>query len=137
MFLLHLAEWLDIDYDLDVTALNEYWTQPENIKTLSFLHVKNIHEAFAKPIPTGVYRIEDNGEVFFDRPANNPHSLQSDKEIFWFSSSSQDSKIKRGEELGGLFIRSRVTDDSKNLNKTTMTWLGNFLKEEVGKGVAD
>lgn len=127
LFLLHLAEWLKIDYTLDVTALNEHWTDQKNLHKLSFLHVKNVHHELAKPIPTGIYRMESNGEVLFDRFALNPQALKSDSEIFWFSSSAQNSKIKRGDEIGAFFIQNRVTDDGKQLNANAKKWIKGLL----------
>jgi len=127
LFLLHLAEWLDIDYELDVNALNSYWIQQQNLRTLSFLHVKNVEEMPSTPISTGIYRMEQNEIVVFDRFALSPQHIQSDNEIFWFSSSAKDSTIGRGEELGAFFVPARVTDDGKNLNNNAKAWVKGLL----------
>ncbi len=127
LFLLHLAEWLDVEYELDVYALNNYWIEQQNLRTLSFLHVKNVEDALAVPIPTGIYRMDDSENVIFERFGLSPQYIQSDNEIFWFSTSAKDSTIGRGEELGAFFLPARVTNDGKNLNSKAKAWIKGLL----------
>jgi hypothetical protein len=130
LFVLHLAEWMDIDYKLDTAALNRYWLKPENIKQLSFLYVKNPIEKPAEYAKTGVYSIGVDGIPQYNRFALGPEALISDHELFWFSLVSSNSIIGKGDELGALIYRKAVTDDGKYLNKSTKKILNAFLPAE-------
>jgi len=136
LLLLHLAEWMDFDYHLDIEALNDRWTDQQHLSPLSFLHVKNVEDALAQPIPTGIYRMGTDGAVFYVRPATSPQSLGTDDEIFWFSTAGKHSRIEKGDEIGALFIRSRVTEDGKNLTKKAKAWVAG-LKQYKGEMEAE
>ncbi len=123
LLLLHLAEWLDIEYELDIEMLNERWLKVENLSPLSFLHLKNVNESLAKPIPTGIYQMNNEGKVIFVRSAISPQELLNQEEVFWFSTTGINSKIVKGDEIGGLFIRSSVTEDGQNLTNKTKAWI--------------
>jgi hypothetical protein len=123
LLILHLAEWLKIDYQLNTTELNNHWTDQSQLKPLSFLHVKNVLDSLAKPIRSGIYRMETDGSVVFDRPAINPNALVGEQEIFWMGSAGRDSKIEKGDEIGALFVRGRVTIDGKHLTEKAKVWL--------------
>lgn len=127
LLLLHLAEWMDIDYELDIDTLNARWMQPENILPLSLLHVKNVRESLAKPIPSGIYRLAEDGIVHYLRPAVSPQEIAAPDEAFWFSTTGTDSIIERGDEIGGLFLHTRVTVDGKRLTAKTKLWLDGLL----------
>ncbi len=127
LLLLHLAEWLDIEYDLDIKTLNHNWMTPQNIDLLSFLHIKNIYNSFVKPIATGIYRMDAAGKVIKVRFEKNPQFLKDAHEIFWFSTAGKTSKIEKGDELGALFIRSRVTTDGKHLTETAKAWVAGLM----------
>ncbi len=128
LLLLHLAEWMDMEYDLDINALNTNWQNQKKWNTLSFLHIKNIKDTSAKPFLTGIYSINSDNSVSFVRTATSPQAIREENEVFCFSSAGVDSEIRRGDEIGGLFIRSRVTFDGKQLTDKTKIWLQSLFK---------
>ena len=127
LFVLHLAEWMDFDYHIDIDALNERWTDQHHLEALSFLHVKNVNDSLARPIPTGIYRLNEDGTVVKVRNATCPRFIENVDEIFWFSTAGKHSIIKFGDELGGLFIWGRVTTDGKELTSKAKAWINGLL----------
>jgi D-alanine-D-alanine ligase-like ATP-grasp enzyme len=123
LMLLHLAEYLNVDYELDIEALNQRWMNQANLKPLSFLHIKNIDASLAKPIPTGIYSMEEEGQIAYARMATSPQFIEADNEIFWFSSAGKDSIIEKGDEIGAFFMRSRATIDGKTLTENSKNWI--------------
>ena len=128
LLLLHLAEWMDFEVELDIAALNERWSRQENLAPLSFLHFKNVEENLVKPVPTGVYRMEADGSVIYLRHALHPQVLEREDEAFWFSTAGRYSNIGIGDEYGGLFIRSRVTEDGRNLTPFAKAWVNGMKR---------
>ncbi|MCB0522468.1 MAG: biotin carboxylase [Lewinellaceae bacterium] len=123
LLLLHLAEWLDIEYELDIEALNDKWIDQANLSPLSFLHCKNVDTTPAIPIPTGIYAMDPDGNLVFLRPATNPKSLGESHEIFWLSTAGKEARVERGNEFGALFIRERVTADGQHLTEKAKAWV--------------
>lgn len=122
LLLLHLAEWLDLEYDIDIPALNERWTDQQNLSPLSFLHCKHVEDSVAKPLPTGIYGMDNEGKAVYLRPALNPSSL-GENEVFWLSTAGVNSRIVKGDEIGAMFIRERVTADGQNLTERAKKWV--------------
>jgi D-alanine-D-alanine ligase-like ATP-grasp enzyme len=122
LLLLHLAHWLNLDSNLDIQPLNQTWLDQEQLQALSFIHLKHVHLHRATPVPTGVYKLNDQGQRSFVRQALSPEHLQPG-EVFWFSSAGQNSIIEQGDELGGLFLPMRVTDDGKTLQPEALAWV--------------
>lgn len=131
LLLLHLAEWLDMDYDLDLDALNTAWTKQEHLSPLSLLHFKNVKEKQAQPIRTGIYRLAEDGKVVFVRSALSPKDILDTHEAFWMSTSGLDSVIEKGDEIGALFIHSRMTVAGKKLTPLGKRWVEGLLLKSL------
>lgn len=127
LFLFHLAEWLDICYEIDIESLNQRWLIPSQRDSLSLLYMHNVLEAQMTAIQSGVYRMNPDGTVVFAHPANYPPTLKSD-EIFWFSTVPNTQILKKGYEVGGLLLADRATTDGKHLNAKTKAWINGLRK---------
>jgi hypothetical protein len=127
LFLLHLAEWLDISYNLDIESLNRRWMIPSPNHSLSFLYMHNVLESLMKPIPSGIYRMNPDETVVFARPTAYPPPLNAD-EIFWFSVIPNTQLLKKGYELGGFLMFARATMDGKQLTSKTKAWIKGLTK---------
>jgi hypothetical protein len=120
--LYHLAEWLDISYNLDNDDLTQRWMTLLQGSSLSFLYMHNVSETSMRPIPSGVYRMDSDERVVFDRlEVSIPH-LNSD-EIFWLNVAPDGQVLQKGHEVGGLFLPGRANTDAQGLNATTQAWI--------------
>lgn len=127
LFLFHLAEWLDIAYDINTDALNLRWMTPPQSTSLSFLYMHHVLESNMRPIPSGVYRMDSDTSVVFVRPeASLPH-LNSD-EVFWLSVAPDRQVLQKGDEVGGLLLPGRATTNGECLNAKTKAWIQGLRK---------
>jgi len=122
LFLFHLAEWLDIAYDIDIDALNLRWMALPQNTSLSFLYMHHVQDACSYAIPSGIYRMKSNEAVEFVRPETSLPQLDPD-EIFWFSVAPDGQLLQKGHEVGGLFLPERATSDGQNLHPKTKAWI--------------
>ena len=68
LFLFHLLEFLDVDVDLDVEAINKRWASPDYIDSWSQMVVKHTADAvdiLAQAPQSGIYRLEPDGKMTF------------------------------------------------------------------------
>ncbi len=122
LMLLHILEWMDFEYELDIKKLNAKWIQQESYSDLSFLHLKNVSENNVSPIKSGIYKLINN-KVEYLRFAKSPNSIKDDNEAFVFSSAGKNSIIVTGDEIGGVFIKKRATINKKKLTEEAKTWV--------------
>ena len=126
LFLFHLLEWMDVDYELDVGQLNERWARPENIDTWSQLVIKHTAdsvEVLTGAPPTGIWRMDGEGEVRFSRYDTHRRAVESEAEAFFLRISNQGDYRYEGADLGILVTRGRLMDQDFRLNERARTWI--------------
>lgn len=127
LLLFHLAEWLDITYEVDVDEVNRRWMDLPQRRSLSFLYMHHVKESRTSPIPTGVYRINSDQTVVFARPESTLPNLNED-EGFWFSVAPEMQVLQKGHEVGGLLLPERVTTEDNSLNAKTTAWISGLRR---------
>ena len=86
LFLFHLLEYLDVDYELDVDEINDRWARTAGEDVWSQLIIKETDdevELLTAAPRTGVYRLDDEGRISFARWANDWHNLIDESEAFY------------------------------------------------------
>lgn len=126
LFLFHLLEWMDVDYELDVQQLNRRWARPENIDTWSQLVIKHTSdnvEVLTKAPPTGIWRMDDEGEVRFSRFDTHRRAVESEAEAFFLRISNRGDYQYEGADLGILVTRGRLMTPDFRLNDRAKAWI--------------
>jgi hypothetical protein len=126
LFLFHLLEWMDVDYELDVGQLNERWARAENIDTWSQLvikHTADTVEVLTGAPPTGIWRMDGEGEVRFSRYDTHRRAVESEAEAFFLRISNQGDYRYEGADLGILVTRGRLMDQNFRLNERARAWI--------------
>ena len=126
LFLFHLLEWMDVGYELDVKQLNQRWARPENIDTWSQLvikHTSDTVEVLTKAPPTGIWRMDDEGEVRFSRFDTHRRAVESEAEAFFVRISNRGDYQYEGADLGILVTRGRLMTPDFRLNDRAKAWI--------------
>ena len=128
LFMFHLLEYLDVDYEIDVDEINQRWAQASSVDIWSQLIVKQTHDTveLINDAPrTGIWKLDDEtGAVSFRRWANDWHSLQDESEAFYLRVLGPGDYRYRGADLGVIVTRSRLQDDDDRLTDRARTWIG-------------
>ncbi|GAB3790433.1 biotin carboxylase [Nocardioides ungokensis] len=119
LFLFHLLEYLDVDYDLDVEEVNERWRELASVDVWSQLIMKEptgpVERILAAP-RTGQWSLAEDGSISFRRAALDWHGLQDDTEFFFLRVYGPGDYRFEGADLGVLVTKGRLqTDDPKEL----------------------
>ena len=86
LFLFHLLEYLDIDFELDVEEINERWQELATVDLWSQMIIKETTpgvERIDTAAPTGAYSLDGSGALVYRRAALDWHQLQSESEAFF------------------------------------------------------
>jgi len=139
LFMFHLLEYLDVDYEIDVAEINERWAQSSSVDIWSQLIVKQTHEAveLINDAPrTGIWKLDDEtGAVSFRRWANDWHSLQDESEAFYLRVLGPGDYRYKGADLGVIVTRSRLQDENDQLTERARTWIGGINGQFDGTAV--
>jgi hypothetical protein len=129
LFLFHLLEYSGADFDLDVPALNARWADPSSIESWSEILVSRTSDepgVVTEAPPSGVWRLDEGGEVAYERFDHLGAALESEREAFFLRVIEPGDRCYEGVGLGILLTRGRVTTDGSQLNDTARAWIKGF-----------
>lgn len=126
LYLFHILEWMDVDYQLSVKALNDRWAKQENIDTWSQLIIKHTEDTieYVNEAPkSGIYTMFDNGYIKFDRMDTHRRAVESEKEAFFLRITNRGDYLYEGADMGILVSRGRMMTDDFELTDRAKYWI--------------
>ncbi len=127
LFLFHLLEYMDVDYELDAEEINSRWErgygEDEVWGQVILNETSPDVELFTTTPRTGVWRIDDDGRVSFARPANDWDSVVDGNEAFYMRIAAPGDLRCEGAQLGVLVTRGHLQTDDYQLTERCRRWI--------------
>jgi biotin carboxylase len=136
LFLFHMLEYLDVDYEIDVDDINRRWAQASSVDVWSQLVLKDTGDEvqqLTRAPRTGIWRFDDRGEIAFARWGNDWHSLHDESEAFFLRVLAAGDYTYPGADLGILVARSRMEGDDGELTDRAQEWIAGIQSQFTGK----
>jgi len=126
LFLFHLLEYMDVDYELDVEELNARWSEPENIDSWAQLVIKytdeEIRTVTAAP-PSGIWEMDDAGGIGYVRMQTHRRTVRTPGRAFFLRIARTGDHLYKGADLGILVTPGRLMDDDFRLTERARHWI--------------
>jgi biotin carboxylase len=135
LFLFHLLEYLDVDYQVDIDEINERWSREATVDVWSQIIIKEVKdevELLTQTPRTGIYHLEDDGAVSFRRWGNDWHGIVSQSEAFYLRILAPGDYRYRGADLGAVVTRGRLQTDDNQLEERCRRWIGGLRAQFAG-----
>ena len=127
LFLFHLLEYLNVDYEVDVDEINERWADEDNVDVWSQAVIKQTEDQvglITEAPATGIRRIGPRGKLEFLHFATDWHDVHDDTEAFYLRIAGPGDYRYKGADLGILVTRGRLqSDDAKMLTPLCKRWI--------------
>jgi len=126
LFLFHLLEFSDVDFDLDVDALNARWADAENIDSWSQMvikHTKDSVSQITQAPESGIWQMDADGQIHYSRFDYHRRAVASENEAFFLRISGTGDYLYEGADLGILITRGRLMGQRFGLNRRAKNWL--------------
>jgi hypothetical protein len=126
LILFHLLEWMDIDYTVDIEDLNRRWSLPENIDSWSQLvlkHTEDSVDVITQAPPTGIWRMDAQGEISFSRYDTHRYHVESESEALFIRIAGAGDYWYKGADLGILVTRGRLMTENFELTERAQAWI--------------
>jgi len=127
LFLFHLLEFMDVEYELDVDALNDRWAGlGERMDSWAQVVIKDVGDQVARLTHaprSGIWRMGADGSVAFARPATDWHRVEDESEAFYLRIAGPGGYRYHGADLGILVSRGRFMTDDYELTDRTRAWI--------------
>jgi biotin carboxylase len=138
LFLFHLLEYMDVDYEIDVDEINERWARLAADDVWSQLIIKETAEQvelLTRAPRSGIWRLDDRGRIRFRRWAHDWHSIIDESEAFYLRVAAAGDYRYRGADLGVLVTRGRMQDDDHRLTPRCQAWIDGIKRQYAGTPV--
>ena len=139
LFLFHLLEYLDVDYEVDIDEINERWSREATVDVWSQIIIKEVAdqvELLTQTPHTGIYHLEEDGAVSFRRWGNDWHGIVSESEAFYLRILAPGDYRYRGADLGALVTRGRLQTDENQLEDRCKRWIDGIRAQVAGTPLA-
>jgi biotin carboxylase len=139
LFLFHLLEYLDVNYEVDIEEINQRWAREAAVDVWSQIIIKETAdevELLTQTPRTGIYRLDDDGAVSFRRWGNDWHGIVSESEAFYLRIMAPGDYRYRGGDLGALVTRGRLQTDDNRLEQRCTRWIAGMRAQFSGTPLA-
>ena len=126
LFLFHLLEFSDVDFDLDIDALNARWADAENIDSWSQMVIKHTDDTVSQIThapESGIWQMDSDGNIHYSRFDYHRRAVASENEAFFLRIGGPGDYLYEGADLGILITRGRLMGQRFGLNRRAKNWL--------------
>ena len=135
LFLFHLLEYLDVDYEVDIGEINERWSREASVDVWSQIIIKETGdevELLTRTPRTGIYRLTEDGRVTFRSWGNDWHGITSESQAFYLRILAPGDYRYPGADLGALVTRGRLQTDDNQLEDRCKQWITGIRAQFAG-----
>lgn len=126
LYLFHILEWMDIEYELSIKAINDRWAKQENVDSWSQLiikHTKDTIEYVTEAPVSGIYKMFDNKHIKFERMDTHRRAVESEQEAFFLRITDKGDYLYEGADMGILVARGRMMTNDFKLTQRAKDWI--------------
>jgi hypothetical protein len=135
LFLFHLLEYLDVDYECDIDEINERWSRETSVDVWSQIIIKETGgevELLNRAPRTGIYRLTGDGAAEFNRWGYDWHWIADESEAFYLRILAPGDYRYPGADLGALVTRGRLQTDDNQLEERCKRWITGIRAQFAG-----
>lgn len=127
LFLFHLLEYMDVEYRLDIEEINARWErgygEDEVWGQVIMSETSPDIELFTATPATGIWRLDEAGQVRFSRAANDWASVTDESEAFYMRVAAPGDLRCEGAQLGVLVTRGHLQTPDYQLTEHCRRWV--------------
>lgn len=138
LFLFHLLEFSGAEFELDVVALNERWSDPDNIDDWSQLvikHTADTVECITHAPASGIWQLPmpNEGGIQFVRSQTHRRTAQDERNAFFLRIAGVGDYFYEGADLGILVTPGRLMTDDFQLTERAKSWIAGIRAQYKGR----
>ncbi|MGZ5301469.1 MAG: biotin carboxylase [Actinomycetota bacterium] len=126
LFLFHLLEFMDVEYEIDVDELNDRWALPGNIDDWTQFILKQTDDRVERIVDapvSGVWSMGGDHAISFSRRETDWLTVADEREAFYLRIAGPGHYRYPGADLGIIVTRGRFLDDDHELTDRARRWI--------------
>ncbi len=140
LFIFHILEYMNVDYELSVNELNKRWARQENMDSWSQLIIKHTEDTieYVHEAPrSGIWKMYDTGHIQFDRMDTHRRAVETESEAFFLRITKKGDYLYEGADMGILVSRGRMMTDDFRLTQRARNWINAIRAQYSSEMVED
>ncbi len=129
IYLFHLLEFMDVDWELDLSRIQKRWSEFDNWSQLILKYPVDQVELITKAPPSGIWRLDDVGKISLTRKSIDWFLVSGEDEAFYLRVYTAGDYRYHGADLGILVSRGRFQTDDRKLTPRAKAWVKAISEE--------
>ncbi len=122
LFLFHLLEYLDVDYQVDLRRIQNRWNEYDFWSQLVLKQTEDKVRQLTHAPQSGVWRMDKYGSITFDRHDLDWTNVIDNDEAYYLRVYREGDYTYKGADLGILVSRGRMQTESRELRERAKLW---------------
>lgn len=136
LFLFHLLEFMDVDWECDLEAIQSRWADFDRWSQLVLKQTTDQVEIITQAPHSGLWRMNEAGEVHYVRLETDWHNVTDSDEAFYLRVYGVNEYRYPGADMGVLLVRDRMQTADRELVPKAATWARAIISQFAGVPVA-
>ena len=136
LFLFHLLEFMDVDWECDLDAIQSRWRDFDRWSQLVLKQTTDEVEIITSAPASGLWRMEEDGSINFVRMETDWHNVTGLDEAFYLRVYGVNEYRYPGADLGVLLVRGRMQTADRELVPLAAQWARAITSQFAGVPVA-
>ena len=136
LFLFHLLEFMDVDWECDLEAIQARWRDFDRWSQLVLKQTTDNVEVITSAPRSGLWRMDDEGEITFVRLETDWHNVTDSDEAFYLRVYGVNEYRYPGADMGVLLLRDRMQTADRQLVPKAAQWARAIISQFAGVPVA-
>jgi hypothetical protein len=134
LFLFHLLEFLDVEWEIDLSKLQKRWADLDEWSQLVLKQTDETVELITSAPSSGLWRMDEtDGEIEFMRSVTAWHTVGGEDEAFYFRVYGAGEYRYPGADLGVIVARGRMQTDDRQLTERAKRWASGITSRFSGE----
>lgn len=136
LFLFHLLEFMDVDWECDLDAVQARWRDFDRWSQLVLKQTTDEVEIITQAPSSGLWRMSEDGSVRFVSTEKDWHNVTGTDEAFYLRVYGVNEYWYPGADLGVLLVRERMQTAERELIPKAAAWTKDIMAEFAGVSVS-
>jgi biotin carboxylase len=122
LFLFHLLEYLDVDYEIDLRRVQNRWNEYDFWSQLVLKQTEDRVMQLTHAPKSGVWRMDKYGSIVFDRNDLDWTNVIDNDEAYYLRVYREGDYVYKGADLGIIVSRGRMQTEARELRERAKLW---------------
>jgi hypothetical protein len=123
IFLFHMLEFMDVDWEIDLSKVQERWSEFDNWSQLILKYPVDRVELITKAPSSGIWQMDETGAIRLVRKSIDWFLVSGENEAFYLRVYTAGDYRYHGADLGILVSRGRFQSDDRKLRERAKAWV--------------